>query len=660
MSFSNPAANLSGLAALNTSIHPWCVFPNTFRIAPIVAKLADSGRFIAGNELSSTVNPAALDGGREVAVVDGRVKDWDAFERLLTYIVVKELGIRRASNDFPFLAALPVSWPPSDVERFVQIAFEILNVPGLLVMDAPLLALYACGLVTGIVVDIGYATTSITPIVDSVVSRGSAVTVPIGGKTVSTYLKMLLESNPAFMQSLKSAGLGLDDALVKALMESGICKLFPQRLRTQPPLISSIKSVEWEYKGVKLPIGAQRHQAFECLFQPSLLGLNIAGIAEQTYTSAMGTLESLEKRFSLWEAVFLTGGVSSVQGLQERFEAELTAFMSASETSNEFQAKDVKFAKIPDYFSAYKDGGAGATFLGGTIVARLTLNSQSQYITKACNNCDSEIVRLTGIYIERLQRDGSVCVSSEINLLKLLPNLKRWGTMLRRRTLALAESRTIRPLVLRGQWRGHAALPGSDAAQKESNAPEVVANELTDRVKLDESLVKSLLENDFTEKQARTIIETVTDAIEESSLQSSHTMVPRAEHDKFVSDTDDSIGKLRMDIRNLSVLDYGALRVELKRIGAGENPTVTEVERMREFVNDNVGSTQGAIRLDVNLEKKRIQSEVDVLEQQVSNAERKIEKEMEFLVGRIERMRREVKTGYTSECELFQYCLRRV
>ncbi|KAJ3387665.1 hypothetical protein HDU84_000617 [Entophlyctis sp. JEL0112] len=212
--------------------------------------------------------------------------------------------------------------------------------------------------------------------------------------------------------------------------------------------------------------------------------------------------------------------------------------------------------------------------------------------------------------------------------------------MLRRRALALAESRTIRPLVLRGQWRGHAALPGSDAAQKESNAPEVVANELTDRVKLDESLVKSLLENDFTEKQARTIIETVTDAIEESSLQSSHTMVPRAEHDKFVSDTDDSIGKLRMDIRNLSVLDYGALRVELKRIGA-------EVERMREFVNDNVGSTQGAIRLDVNLEKKRIQSEVDVLEQQVSNAERKIEKEMEFLVGRIERMRREVKTGYT-------------
>ncbi|KAJ3387666.1 hypothetical protein HDU84_000618 [Entophlyctis sp. JEL0112] len=387
MSFSNPAANLSGLAALNTSIPLRCVFPNTLsvleakvtfarianfqRIAPIVAKLADSGRFIAGNELSSTVNPAALDGGREVAVVDGRVKDWNAFERLLTYIVVKELGIRRASNDFPFLAALPVSWPPSDVERFVQIAFEILNVPGLLVMDAPLLALYACGLVTGIVVDIGYATTSITPIVDSVVSRGSAVTVPIGGKTVSTYLKMLLESNPAFMQSLKSAGLGLDDALVKALMESGICKLFPQRLRTQPPLISSIKSVEWEYKGVKLPIGAQRHQAFECLFQPSLLGLNIAGIAEQTYTSAMGTLESLEKRFSLWEAVFLTGGVSSVQGLQERFEAELTAFMSASETSNEFQAKDVKFAKIPDYFSAYKDGGAGATFLGGTIVARV-------------------------------------------------------------------------------------------------------------------------------------------------------------------------------------------------------------------------------------------------------------------------------------------------
>ncbi|KAI9320338.1 hypothetical protein BDR26DRAFT_884202 [Obelidium mucronatum] len=101
------------------------------------------------------------------------------------------------------------------------------------------------------------------------------------------------------------------------------------------------------------------------------------------------------------------------------------------------------------------------------------------------------------------------------------------------------------------------------------------------------------------------------------------------------------MAKLKMDIRNLSVLEYGQLRVELKRI-------TSEVDRLRDLVNDDVNKTHGSIRLDLNLEKKRIAAEVDALDQLVLNAENKIEKEMGSLVSRIEKMRVDMKKGFTN------------
>ncbi|KAJ3001310.1 UNVERIFIED_CONTAM: Arp2/3 complex subunit, actin nucleation center, partial [Siphonaria sp. JEL0065] len=120
-----------------------------------------------------------------------------------------------------------------------------------------------------------------------------------------------------------------------------------------------------------LSIGPERYQAFEILFQPHLANLEILGLAEALYTVAMGSTEFLDKRFSLWDSVLLTGGVSVVPGIQERLEQELQVFLCASETGHEFQAKDVKFLRIPEYLSsAFKEGGADAAFLGGVVVSR--------------------------------------------------------------------------------------------------------------------------------------------------------------------------------------------------------------------------------------------------------------------------------------------------
>ncbi|CAO3594965.1 unnamed protein product [Absidia cylindrospora] len=75
------------------------------------------------------------------------------------HILFKELGIKKARNEHPVLFTVPVHWNKLELERLTQEAFEFLNIPGLYIAPQPLLALYGCGAVTGLVVDIGHNTT---------------------------------------------------------------------------------------------------------------------------------------------------------------------------------------------------------------------------------------------------------------------------------------------------------------------------------------------------------------------------------------------------------------------------------------------------------------------------------------------------------------------
>jgi actin-related protein len=53
---------------------------------------------------------------------------------------------------------VPISWGVDDIERLVQLMFENMNVPGLYVADSALMAVYGCGVLSGLVIDIGHET----------------------------------------------------------------------------------------------------------------------------------------------------------------------------------------------------------------------------------------------------------------------------------------------------------------------------------------------------------------------------------------------------------------------------------------------------------------------------------------------------------------------
>ena len=57
--------------------------------------------------------------------------------------------------------------------------------------------------------------------------------------------------------------------------------------------------------------------------------------------------------------------------IKERIESEMSIFLAASETCNEFQPKELKWVKSPDHYAIYRDQIQDIGFLGASIAAKV-------------------------------------------------------------------------------------------------------------------------------------------------------------------------------------------------------------------------------------------------------------------------------------------------
>lgn len=89
----------------------------------------------------------------------------------------KELGIKRSRNASPVLMVVPTDWTKEEHERITQIFFENFNVPGLYLAEEPLMTIYGCGVVTGLVIDIGHNSTGMDYM--PITTLGNATRVPV-------------------------------------------------------------------------------------------------------------------------------------------------------------------------------------------------------------------------------------------------------------------------------------------------------------------------------------------------------------------------------------------------------------------------------------------------------------------------------------------------
>lgn len=247
----------------------------------------------------------------------------------------------------------------SNREKATQIMFETFAVPAFYSENEAVLACYASGRNTGIMVNIGEGVTQIVPLWEGRVIQSGVKRFDFGGRNVTEFLSRMLTER-GYMISSSAEHESIRD------MKEKLCYV-AEDLNSE---LEAVKEFPEAFsKGYELPdesivnIAAERLRAPELLFHPSLGNREHAGIPEMVYDSIMSC--DIDLRADLYDNVKLSGGCTMFPGFQERLTKEIKNLAPSS----------VKVSVIAPPERKY------STWIGGSILASLA-SFQSKWISK--------------------------------------------------------------------------------------------------------------------------------------------------------------------------------------------------------------------------------------------------------------------------------------
>eukprot|EP01083_Nonionella_stella_P111794 328214_1 len=244
----------------------------------------------------------------------GIVTRWDDMEKIWHHAFYK-LGIQPEEHAV-MLSEVPLN-PKANREKTTQIMFETFNVPAVYIAVDSVLAMYASGKHTGVVVNSGDGITYVVPIYQGHVLKCGVKRLDFAGRDLTDYLmKILTERGYSFTTSAERE-------MVRDIKETlgFVAQDFDGEM--QDADISD--NVEKNYElpdGQVIAIGNERFRCSEVLFKPYLIGKESDGLPMLVNKSICDVNPELRKQ--LFGNIVLSGGSTMFPGIDKRLSKDLT------------------------------------------------------------------------------------------------------------------------------------------------------------------------------------------------------------------------------------------------------------------------------------------------------------------------------------------------
>lgn len=355
----NPAVvidNGSGMikAGIAGEDAPKAYFPSVVGL-PRFEKIhgADEKDFYVGHEAIKKRGLLAL----EYPIEDGNIKNWEHMRKIWHHCYYSELKVD--PSDQPVLITEPPLNSKENKENMMEIFFENFKVPAFYVYTQAVLALYADGRTTGLVVDSGEGATHIVVVYDGYSIQQAVRRMDLAGKKITDYVQKNLVEDGYNIKSTAEREVARE---VKEQM-SYVSLDYETDLKAFDE--NRIKRKDFELPdGKKINLGNLMIRAPECLFKPKLLGIDIPGIHKEIDQTIMAAEPELRRE--LYDNITLTGGSTMFMGFRERLSNELGALTSSMNRVKIIAPPELKFS----------------SWIGGSILTTLP-TFQSSWITQA-------------------------------------------------------------------------------------------------------------------------------------------------------------------------------------------------------------------------------------------------------------------------------------